>query len=75
MTESSRRANEVVGRRAVGGLAGWLALAFALRLAFGQMAEEALLGGQRVLPRRAEAEGFRFEARDIASGLARALGR
>jgi NAD dependent epimerase/dehydratase family enzyme len=34
--------------------------AFALRLAFGEMADEVLLGGQRVLPRRAEGEGFRF---------------
>ncbi|HYI10966.1 MAG TPA: TIGR01777 family oxidoreductase [Thermoanaerobaculia bacterium] len=49
--------------------------AFALRLAFGQMADEALLGSQKVLPRRAEAEGFTFEAREIASGLAKALGR
>src|SRR5207253_2144695 len=35
--------------------------AFALRIAFGQMADETLLGGQRVLPARAVAEGFRFE--------------
>jgi hypothetical protein len=34
--------------------------AFALRLLFGEMAEEVLLGGQRVMPRRAEAEGFAF---------------
>jgi uncharacterized protein (TIGR01777 family) len=34
--------------------------AFALRLLFGAMAEEVLLGGQRVMPRRAEAEGFTF---------------
>ena len=47
--------------------------AFALRLAFGQMAEEMLLGGQRVVPRRAEAEGFLFETRTIEQALARHL--
>ncbi len=45
--------------------------AFALRLAFGQMADEMLLGGQRVVPRRAEAEGFLFETRTIEQALAR----
>jgi uncharacterized protein (TIGR01777 family) len=34
--------------------------AFALRLAFGQMADETVLGGQRALPRRAEADGYPF---------------
>lgn len=48
---------------------------FALRIAFGQMAEEVLLGGQKVLPRRAEREGFRFEATELDSALARALDR
>lgn len=43
--------------------------AFALRLAFGQMAEEALLSGQRVIPRRAESEGFRFEDPAIEDAL------
>lgn len=46
---------------------------FVLRLAFGEMAEEVLLGGQRVLPRRAEAEGFSFESRDVADALRRVL--
>lgn len=45
--------------------------AFALRLAFGQMADEMLLGGQRVVPRRAEGEGFLFETRTIEQALAR----
>lgn len=49
--------------------------AFALRLAFGEMAEEILLGGQRVVPRRAEQEGFRFEAPTLEASLARQLGR
>ncbi len=35
--------------------------AFALRLALGQMADEMLLGGQRVLPTRATEQGFRFD--------------
>jgi uncharacterized protein (TIGR01777 family) len=47
--------------------------AFALRLAFGEMAEEVLLGGQRVLPRRAEAEGFAFGAPDLGAALAHEL--
>ena len=47
--------------------------AFALRLAFGEMADEALLGGQRVFPRRAEREGFRFEAPALEEALRRTL--
>lgn len=47
--------------------------AFALRLAFGQMAEEMLLGGQRVVPRRADVEGFLFETRTVEQALARHL--
>jgi uncharacterized protein (TIGR01777 family) len=46
---------------------------FALKMAFGQMAEEALLAGQKVLPRRAEREGFRFELPTIDAALAHAL--
>jgi uncharacterized protein len=34
--------------------------AFALRLIFGEMADEVLLGGQRVVPSRATKEGFTF---------------
>ncbi len=47
--------------------------AFALKLVFGEMAEEALLGGQRVLPRRAEREGFQFQSPSLESALRRAL--
>jgi uncharacterized protein (TIGR01777 family) len=47
--------------------------AFALRAAFGEMADEMLLGGQRAVPRRADAEGFLFESRTIAESLARQL--
>ncbi|HEX8253214.1 MAG TPA: TIGR01777 family oxidoreductase [Thermoanaerobaculia bacterium] len=59
--------------RAVSRPAFMPAPAFALRLAFGQMADEALLAGQRVLPRRAEQEGFTFEARGLDDALGRAL--
>jgi uncharacterized protein (TIGR01777 family) len=44
---------------------------FALRLAFGQMADEALLAGQRVLPRRATSEGFTFDAPALVHALSR----
>ncbi|HEY0144501.1 MAG TPA: TIGR01777 family oxidoreductase [Thermoanaerobaculia bacterium] len=46
---------------------------FALRIAFGAMADEALLAGQRVLPQRAAAEGFVFESRTIDAALKRHL--
>jgi NAD dependent epimerase/dehydratase family enzyme len=45
--------------------------AFALRLAFGEMADEVLLAGQRALPVAAEREGFAFEARALESSLRR----
>lgn len=47
--------------------------AFALRIAFGQMAEEVLLGGQRVVPRRAEREGFRFDHPTLDAALAKSI--
>jgi len=43
--------------------------AFALKLVFGQMAEEALLAGQRVLPARPVGEGFEFQQRTIEAAL------
>jgi uncharacterized protein len=49
--------------------------AFALRLAFGEMADEVLLGGQRVVPAHAVAEGFIFSYRDIESSLKHALAK
>ena len=48
--------------------------AFALRLLFGRMADEILLGGQRVLPARAAREGFVFEYPNLDRALAHALG-
>lgn len=47
--------------------------AFALRLAFGEMADEVLLGGQRVVPRRLEGEGFRFTFPSIDIALEHAV--
>jgi hypothetical protein len=45
--------------------------AAALRLILGEAADELLLASQRVVPRRAEQEGFRFEFRDIGTSLQR----
>jgi uncharacterized protein (TIGR01777 family) len=47
--------------------------AFALRLALGQMADEALLASARVLPARLTAAGFRFTHPTIQPALAAAL--
>jgi uncharacterized protein (TIGR01777 family) len=47
--------------------------AISLRIALGRgMADEMLLGGQRVLPARAEAEGFRFTYPALEAALAHA---
>jgi uncharacterized protein (TIGR01777 family) len=42
---------------------------FALRLVFGEMADELLLGGQRVVPSRAVREGFSFRYPTLESSL------
>ena len=55
--------------RAMGRPAFMPAPAFALRLAFGEMADALLLGGQRVLPAKAQRLGFRFEYDDIDAAL------
>ena len=47
--------------------------AFVLRLVFGDMADEALLGGQPAVPRRAEAAGFTLQFRNIESALQHAF--
>jgi uncharacterized protein len=46
--------------------------ALALKLAFGEMSE-VLLGSQRVLPKAAEASGYRFQFTDVGTALADAL--
>ena len=47
--------------------------AFAVRLAFGQMGEELLLGGQRPVAERLEREGFVFHDTDLEGAMAAAL--
>jgi uncharacterized protein (TIGR01777 family) len=48
--------------------------AFAARLAFGEMADVALLSGARVRPKRLLESGFHFDDPDLAAYLAAALG-
>lgn len=48
---------------------------FAARLAFGQMADELLLSGQRVLPRKLEAAGYPFRFAELEPALRHVLGR
>ena len=47
--------------------------AFALKAVFGEMAEETILGGQRVVPAKLEAAGFAFAQPNLRSGLQSAL--
>jgi uncharacterized protein len=47
--------------------------AFALRLAFGEMAEATVLESERVLPARLTGKGFKFKYPDIQTGLQAAL--
>ncbi len=50
--------------------------AFALRLALGkEMADEMLLGGQRVLPTRATEQGYQFRYPALDGSLAHAVGK
>ncbi|MEP0773141.1 MAG: DUF1731 domain-containing protein, partial [Acidobacteriota bacterium] len=49
--------------------------AAAVRLAAGEMGEELLLRGARILPRRALADGFTFQDPDLESALRFELGR
>ncbi|MCE9605855.1 MAG: TIGR01777 family oxidoreductase [Planctomycetia bacterium] len=49
--------------------------AFAARLALGQMADELLLAGQRVLPRRLQASDYPFRFAELEPALRHLLGR
>lgn len=48
---------------------------FAVKLMYGEMAEETLLAGQRVLPRRLLDAGFHFDYPDLAQALRHELGK
>lgn len=61
---------KVLGRPAV-----LPAPAFVLRLALGEAADEMLLAGQRVMPTRLEASGYRFRHRELRDALRMQLGR
>ncbi|MDI6450290.1 TIGR01777 family oxidoreductase [Anaerobaca lacustris] len=59
-----RALGEVMGR------SSWTAVpGFVLRLALGQMADEVLLAGQKVVPERLGQMGFEFKHRDVGSAL------
>ncbi|MEM7221898.1 MAG: TIGR01777 family oxidoreductase [Pseudomonadota bacterium] len=58
-----------LGRPAILPLPGW-----PLKLLLGDLARELLLGGQRVLPRKALANGFRFAYPTLDEALAHCLG-
>ncbi|MCA9544283.1 MAG: TIGR01777 family oxidoreductase [Myxococcales bacterium] len=68
--EFSRTLGKVLGRPAV-----LPAPAFALKLAFGEMAQGTILGGQRVRPSRLEATGYRFRLPELDGALQALLGR
>ena len=46
-----------------------------MKLALGEMAQELILSGQRVLPRKLESAGFEFDYPDLESALRHVLGR
>ena len=49
--------------------------AFVVKLVFGEMGEEALLGSQRVEPARLKASGYKFRSPDLEGTLRRAAGK
>ncbi len=49
--------------------------AFAVRLVFGQMGEDLLIAGQRVLPRRLAAHGYALQYTDLETALRHQLGK
>ena len=56
--------------RALGRPAFLPAPGFALKLVFGEMAQDLLLDGQKVLPRRLESAGYKFQHPDLDEALA-----
>ena len=68
--EFSRALGRALGRPS------WLPVpGLALRVLVGEMADEALIGGQRVVPARLESMGFTFAYPDINSAMTAALRR
>jgi len=59
--------------RALGRPAFLPAPGFALKLIFGEMAQDLLLDGQRVLPRRLESAGYQFQHTGVDDALADAV--
>jgi uncharacterized protein (TIGR01777 family) len=59
--------------RALGRPAFLPAPGFALKLIFGEMAQHLLLDGQKVLPRRLEGAGYRFQHTDLDEALSDVL--
>jgi len=59
--------------RALGRPAFLPAPGFALKLIFGEMAQDLLLDGQRVLPRRLESAGYKFQHTGVDDALADAV--
>ena len=55
--------------RALGRPAFLPAPGFALKLVFGEMAQDLLLDGQKVLPRRLESAGYKFQHPDLGAAL------
>ncbi|MCS7276256.1 MAG: TIGR01777 family oxidoreductase [Dehalococcoidia bacterium] len=68
--EFTRTLARVLGRPAL-----FRVPAFALQVLLGEMAREALLSGQRVLPARLQAAGFQFRYPELEASLRHALGR
>jgi uncharacterized protein (TIGR01777 family) len=67
-TEFTRALGRIVGRPTL-----FRVPAFALRLLMGEVADETALASTRVVPRKLESAGFRFEHPEIESVLRRAL--
>lgn len=68
--EQARLIGRVLGRPAV-----VPAPATAIRTLMGEMGEEMLLAGQRVLPKRAQEAGFRFAHTELADAVRATLGK
>jgi NAD dependent epimerase/dehydratase family enzyme len=66
----SRTLADVLGRPAIATVPE-----FAVKLLYGKMGEETVIAGQRVLPKKLLAAGFRFQYPELESALRHELGR